>query len=79
MILGSVALNDIDRNIHEHNQKLYKGWFQKEKVTFEIKSDITKETIKVTLEGDFITCKDCRDKILSGWNWTQGSLQRKKI
>jgi hypothetical protein len=72
--------SDIDEKIHAHNANLYKSWNHKEKITFELKSDITGKIIQVVLEGDFITCKDCRDKILEGsFNWTQGSLRREKM
>ena len=70
---------DVDEKINEHNQKLYKDWTHKENITFEVTNDITGQTIKVTLEGDFMTCKNCRDKILSGaFHWNQGSLERKR-
>ena len=71
---------EIDEQINEHPQKLDKDWTQQERITFEVKNNITEETITVTLEGDFITCKNCRDKILSGgFTWVQGSLTRKEI
>lgn len=68
---------DIDEQINERNQKLYKDWFDNDKIVFKLINDITDQTINVTLEGDFKTCKNCRDKILTGYHWQQGSLQRK--
>jgi hypothetical protein len=71
---------DVDERINEHNQEKFGDWIQKEKITFKVTNNITKKTINVTLEGDFITCKNCRDKILSGgFTWNQGNLQRKEI
>lgn len=75
-----ISMDDVDEDIHKHNIEKFKSWQEeKELITFEVTSDITGKTIKVTLRGDFITCKDCRDKILNGWHWSQGSLNREKI
>jgi len=72
-------MKNVDVLINEHNQELYKNWDHEENVTFEVKNDLTGKTIIVSLVGDFITCKNCRDKILSGFTWHQGAMERKKV
>ena len=67
---------NVDEQINDYNQKKFKNWTDHEVVTFEVTSDVTGKTINVTLDGDFITCKNCRDKILFGGHWRQGSLTR---
>ena len=69
---------NIDEVIHKHNLSL--GLEDRnEEIKFTVKSRITGKTIKVTFEGDAVTSKDCRDKILLGFNWSQGSLIRRKL
>lgn len=72
---------NIDEQINKHNQEKFpdKYWGHKEKVVLDIRNDLTGETITITLEGDFKTVKNCRDKILYGYHWHQGSLRREKI
>lgn len=72
---------DIDESIREWNQKNNDSvLYEKEYIVLELKNNLTNKIIKVTLEGDGPTCKDCRDKILHGWYWHQGKmLERKEI
>lgn len=69
----------LDETINQHNQTKFGDWNWTERVTLELINDLTGKTIKVTLEGDFVTCKNCRDKILEGFTWHQGKVERERI
>ena len=72
-------MKDIDEAINDYNQNEFKDWNQEDVVTFDIENDLTGKTITVILSGDFITVKNCRDKIIHGFHWHQGSLRRETI
>lgn len=69
----------LDKMINQHNQTKFKDWDWDERITLELSNALTGKTIIVTLEGDFLTCKNCRDKILDGFTWHQVKVGREKI
>jgi hypothetical protein len=70
---------DLDALINEYNQNKFKDWNWDEKIELKLHNELTDKTITVTLEGDFITCKNCRDKILEGWYCNQKEMVGKEI
>lgn len=69
----------LDKMINQHNQTKFKDWDWDERIELELTNDLTGKTIKVILGGDFVTCKNCRDKILDGFTWHQVKVEREKI
>jgi hypothetical protein len=70
---------DVDEKIHEHNLQLQKEGViieKSEKVVFTAKNRLTGKVIEIQLIGDSLTCKNCRDKILTGQQWEQMVLKR---